>query len=56
MFYCLDMVIPITLAAYARKYILLNEPGWKKLKTLAHRLVHEKQGVYHLQYNVMAHN
>ena len=45
---------PITLAAYACKHSLLNEPGWKKLKTLACRLVHDKQGVYHLHYNVMA--
>jgi hypothetical protein len=53
----LKMVIkddPITLAAYARKNSLLNGPGWKKLKTLARRLVHDKQGVYQLHYNVMA--
>ena len=45
---------PITLATYARKHSLLNEPGWKKLKTIARRLVHDKQGVYHLHYTVMA--
>jgi hypothetical protein len=44
---------PITLAAYDRKQSLLNEPGWKKLKTLARRLVHDKQNVCHLHYNVM---
>jgi hypothetical protein len=34
----LDMVIkdyPVTLVAYAQKHILLNEYGWKKLKTIA---------------------
>jgi hypothetical protein len=41
------------LAAYARKHSLFNEPGWKKLKIIARRLVHDKQGVYHLNYNVM---
>jgi hypothetical protein len=43
----------ITLAAYTLKLSLLNEPGWKKLKTLARRLLHDKQGVNHLHYNVM---
>jgi hypothetical protein len=53
----LTMVIkddPITLAAYTRKHSFLNEPGWKRLKTLSRRLVHDKQGVFHLHYNVMA--
>jgi hypothetical protein len=53
----LDMVIkddPVTIAAYARKHGLLNEPGSKKLKTVARHLVHDSQGVYHLHYNVMA--
>jgi hypothetical protein len=47
---------PVTLAAYARKHSkhsLLNEPGWKNLKKIARRLVHDNQGVYHLHYNVM---
>jgi hypothetical protein len=44
---------PITLAAYACKHSLLNEPGWKKLKMLARCLVHDKQGIYHLHYNGM---
>jgi hypothetical protein len=53
----LDMVIkydPVTLAAHAHKHGLLNEPGWKKLKTIARSLVHNSQGAYHLHYNVMA--
>jgi hypothetical protein len=53
----LDMVIkddPVTLLAFARKYGLLNEPGWKKLKIIAQRLVYDSQGVYHLHYNVIA--
>jgi hypothetical protein len=44
---------PITLEAYACKHSFLNEPGWKKLKTLARHLVHAKQDVYRLHYNVM---
>ena len=53
----LEMVIkddPVTLAAYARKHKLLDQPVWKKLKTLARRLVHDPEGVHHLHYNVMA--
>jgi hypothetical protein len=53
----LEMVIkddPVTLAAYARKNKLLEKPVWKKLKTLARRLVHDPEGVHHLHYNVMA--
>jgi hypothetical protein len=44
---------PVTVAAYA-KYGLLNETGWKILKTIAQRLVHDFQGFYPLHYNVMA--
>jgi Reverse transcriptase (RNA-dependent DNA polymerase) len=45
---------PVTLAAYACKHSLLNEPGRKKLKTIARLFVHDKQCVYHLHYYGMA--
>lgn len=53
----LDMVIqddPITLAAYARKYKLLDQPIWKRLKAIAQRLITDVKGVNHLNYTVMA--
>jgi hypothetical protein len=52
-----NMVIkddPVTLAAYDCKNSLLKEPGWMKIKTIAQRLVHDSQGVYHLHFNVIA--
>jgi hypothetical protein len=42
------------LAAYDLKHGLLNDPSWKKFKTIARRLVHDSHDVYHLHYNVMA--
>jgi Reverse transcriptase (RNA-dependent DNA polymerase) len=42
---------PVTLAAYAQKHGLLNEPGWKRLKTIAQRLVHDSQGAYNVMEN-----
>ena len=53
----LEMIIkddPVTLAAYAKRHNLLNKPGWKKLKAIAWRLVHDSYGNHHLEYNVMA--
>jgi hypothetical protein len=62
MLYCYGMMVlklmnlskwSLKFTAYARKDSFLNEPGWKKLKTIARRLVHDNQGLYHLHYNVM---
>ena len=53
----LGMVIkddPVTLAAYARKHRLLDQPVWKKLKTIARRLVHDPEGISIQYFNVNA--
>ena len=44
---------PVTLVTYACKHRLLEQSVWKKLKTLARRLVHDPEGV-NQQYKVMA--